>query len=545
MKKLSDIRKVYDVLLGFLAFAIVLCLEIFAFPIPFFTNDQTLMRDIASGIYFGVPDGHLVYIMYPLGWIFSFLYSISGRVVWYDIFMFLTFPIAGGIIAWASSEKLENLLCKLLALVTVIISFLSIYSYFIVQNEYTVDAGVWGVTGLLVLILNKDGKIRKYIISVICLTFSLWLRKEIFLMLLPVILVILAWKYFFEHEKNVIRYSLILCIIAVLSFAINFFAYSSPEWKAYKEYNQARTEVFDYYGFPAYEEIKEMLASEGVSESDYELVGRGIGYMDDADGKKLKSIAKAAKDLHDRNQNLSDVKINLLYNLKLQYVSLKKNYLGRGILILGLLLCILTMLNCFSKKSAHSLLNLIPVAGICGYSLIFMVYFLYKGRFPERISLPLFSMVFWVLFAFLLIAISEANSKVNVAANAVVFLAFGLLGAIQFPKERAAIAENIEFWDSWISVVSETENYCNNNPGELFVIDPSIANYKCDYMIHNTYSSAKNALQLGYWTVGSPMYEKRKANQGFFVNAGNIESDLPVHYISFSEGNIKIDGIAK
>ena len=35
--------------------------------------DDTAMRNIASGAQTGTPDGHLVYIMYPLGWFMATL----------------------------------------------------------------------------------------------------------------------------------------------------------------------------------------------------------------------------------------------------------------------------------------------------------------------------------------------------------------------------------------------------------------------------------------------------------------------------------------
>ena len=61
---------------------------------PFYTNDQVLMRGIANGSYTGLQDGHLVYIIYPLSGILSFLYKLLPRIDWYDLLVYAALLIA-------------------------------------------------------------------------------------------------------------------------------------------------------------------------------------------------------------------------------------------------------------------------------------------------------------------------------------------------------------------------------------------------------------------------------------------------------------------
>ena len=49
------------------------------------SNDDVLLRSIASGGYTGKPDAHLIYIMYSLGMIFTGLYIAVPSVSWYDV----------------------------------------------------------------------------------------------------------------------------------------------------------------------------------------------------------------------------------------------------------------------------------------------------------------------------------------------------------------------------------------------------------------------------------------------------------------------------
>ena len=39
-------------------------------------NDDINMRDIASGAYTGTPDGHLIFMLYPMGFVLKSLYQI-------------------------------------------------------------------------------------------------------------------------------------------------------------------------------------------------------------------------------------------------------------------------------------------------------------------------------------------------------------------------------------------------------------------------------------------------------------------------------------
>ena len=52
-------------------------------------NDDTMMRDIMSGIYSGAPDGHNMQTLYPLGALIALCYRIYGSFPWYGAFLFL------------------------------------------------------------------------------------------------------------------------------------------------------------------------------------------------------------------------------------------------------------------------------------------------------------------------------------------------------------------------------------------------------------------------------------------------------------------------
>ena len=50
-------------------------------------NDDINMRDIASGAYTGTPDGHLIFMLYPMGFVLKSLYQIWPGIEWYGVMM--------------------------------------------------------------------------------------------------------------------------------------------------------------------------------------------------------------------------------------------------------------------------------------------------------------------------------------------------------------------------------------------------------------------------------------------------------------------------
>lgn len=66
------------------------------------------------------------------------------------------------------------------------------------------------------------------------------------------------------------RWEICLPMVAVtvlgIAFLGNVAGYGSPEWKAYNQYNQYRSDIYDYpdYTFPPYEEAEDLYAAVGI-----------------------------------------------------------------------------------------------------------------------------------------------------------------------------------------------------------------------------------------------------------------------------------------
>lgn len=545
LKKGTDCRKIISYLSALVMIMACICIETFICPKPFYTNDQVLMRDIASGVYTGTPDGHLVYILYPLGFLLSFLYRIVRIVPWYDIFMWITLPVCSGIITYKVMSSVKNLLAGIVISFVSVASLSSIFCFFIVQNEYTVNAGIWGLTGLFCIILASVENCRQNVWAFISLTIALWLRKEIFLMLVPFLIVIFLWKYFSTKNKKVFCSLAVLAGIALASVAIDKIAYSSKEWRDFRQYNEYRTQIVDYYGMPAYSEVASQMVEAGITEAEYNLFSNCIGWNDDYD--KLKTIAKLSKELHDANENISDVKTNLIYQIKLQYVAVKRSILGIMTVVTGVSVLAIALILSIRRRSIKELGILVPVAALGMYVIVFTVYFIYRGRFPERISLPLYAAYLFTVIGYLSVLCNNVLSKGNgkcverIAAflTMLILLCGDVFGICRYlPSQIQIIEDNHNFWNGWILRTAEIEEYANEHSDTVFYIDGSAGNYKCDYMLENRYSTGGNTLNLGFWTYGSPLQKKRKEGLGITEPVLSVKNGN-VQWITSSEFDIE------
>ena len=73
-------------------------------------NDDTAMKDILSGTYTGLPDGHNIQMLYPLSFVISLFYKVCPMLPWYGIFLLGSQLLAVWIsfcslFTWLSAQK--------------------------------------------------------------------------------------------------------------------------------------------------------------------------------------------------------------------------------------------------------------------------------------------------------------------------------------------------------------------------------------------------------------------------------------------------------
>lgn len=245
--------------------------------IHYAVNDDLAMREIASGIRSGVPDGHLIFVRYPLGWFISRCYLLlSKNIDWYGVFLLSVMAVCFVLGCYYIDLRIRNPRCKCLALI--INMLFSCVHIFLLQ--WTICAVYCCVTSLLVLnAVEKNDKRKLYGRYGICL--SLWvlgymIRKNVFflftLLSFPIVLYILFVQYSDSKKKwigiSLVLYAVLFCGVGVTEY-IHRQAYKTEQWRNYEQFNQARSELYDYYGIPDYDTNQEFYENKGISKETY------------------------------------------------------------------------------------------------------------------------------------------------------------------------------------------------------------------------------------------------------------------------------------
>ena len=269
----------------YLLVAILIAFAAFLFTykgvrIVYAINDDITIRSIASGSLSGTPDGHLIYIQYALGWIISRLYLLDRRLDWYGLVML---GLLHGCLSLVMFRVLE-LAGTLKRQVTGIALVLAAYALFGLQQaaviQYTDVSGVLAGTAVFWL-CTVDSRLdyRRFLDPAICLTLMLlsyMVRSSVLLMSLPFAALVFLYRNV-DWPNRRIRL-LVLPFGLLVGIAVVFFieqaAYDTPEWKAFLRFNGARTQIFDYCGFPDYGSNDAFYRSIGVSAESYDLLSR-------------------------------------------------------------------------------------------------------------------------------------------------------------------------------------------------------------------------------------------------------------------------------
>ena len=101
-------------------------------------NDDVLMKDLLSGAYTGVPEGHNIQMLYPISAFISVLYRISAALDWYGIFLCFLQALCVFVITYVVLERLKENKLWLLSIATIPLFMLGVVGahFLFVQYKY-------------------------------------------------------------------------------------------------------------------------------------------------------------------------------------------------------------------------------------------------------------------------------------------------------------------------------------------------------------------------------------------------------------------------
>ena len=502
-------------------------------------NDDWTLYMVISGSYLGYPEPHVNYMMYPLAWLLCKLYSITNSIPWYGIMLQGCMALCGFFLFFRIYYFLKKGIKRILVSFLSLILFLCSHIGIILLIQYTQVGAICAATAIFLFLTadtkGKNGK--EYLIenipTIIMATISLNIRENTLYMALPIAGMVFIAKWYVEDKKItkdvIARYAgLVLALGMFLggTVVIHKIAYLSPEWKEYVKVNNIWTGGVDYYGFPSYEEIEEILNENGMTREDYKI---SLAYQTFYRGKMkysdfLTIITDVAKEEYDMYHTF-DVKLEHANNALKDWLT-QDEIKPQNLVVV--LLCVTTvfLMICSRNKDAG-------IAFLCYLFGRFFAwyYLLFAGRFPARIPQGLFAMDFMTLLGFILYFELWKNTGIlkykvlKATGGTILAIMISLILYDGFHKMDELTSHVNTYQERWYGI----KEYCLKHLENRYFLSggsQTILYYSDDIFETNTIGKKQNFYSNTNFDSPSPnFYDMLGAEYGSYLGDDMIEQD--------------------
>lgn len=278
----------------------VFALMAWLLPIHFEENDDVVMCMIANGKCSGSPDGHLVFINALYGWVIAGWYMMSSAVEWYTLsFCVIQIFAMTGIVYVLVKDGGISVVLKGLLLVFVYV----IWARIIMGFQFTTTAGLLCFSGCLAM-LRSSWRWKIVGFGAIFLASLIRFKAAALVGLMCVPMFTLE----FTKSKRIFLWIVCVAFLCLLGKWFDGMFYKSPDWSAYKTYNEVRGFIHDNPNAG----LMESDLPEGVSMEDYQMFRFFCGDPQVMTLPKLQAIKSSIKGKMSARQvmvNLSQLKL--------------------------------------------------------------------------------------------------------------------------------------------------------------------------------------------------------------------------------------------
>lgn len=498
-------------------------------------NDDTMMRDIMSGVYSGTPDGHNMQTLYPLGAAIALCYRIHASFPWYGAFLLLCqfgcFFAVGVRLCTLADAFSKKLLCLLgLALFQ-----WGIWLTHMVNVQYTITSGMLVGTAVFLFVtiprsvvqnVSEDGlkalPVRGFLVkslpSLLIFLLAFQLRSEMALLVLPFLG--LAGVFCWWEDRpvftgdNLKKYGVLLLLLLAgmgLSLGADALAYGG-EWRTFRQFFDDRTTIYDFYQEVVTEDrfaadLDEMGVRYGAR---LLLENYNYGLDEKIDAQLLADVAAYAKEhvggVRDWGKLFKD-KL-LLY----RYRSFHGGDAPYNLLVwFGYAANIIVVVMLYKRR--RELLSMcLQLLGILLVRSALWMFLLLRGRDPDRITHPLYLAEFCLLAGMFLRRIVCGTAARNLLRGAAAALC--LLSAISVikavPAVRADQVRRQEINRDWEAI----DAYCRARPDTFYFEDVYSTVAFSGKLLERRDNTFSNYDIAGGWMCKSPLYRKKLAAFG-------------------------------
>ena len=479
-------------------FAIIFC----SVPVVYGINDDTTMRDIAAGAITGTPDGHLIFVKYALGKLLSIIYSVLPGMDWYaliwlGLIIFCYILIIYRIHSMCIRKNVNPYLETLGYLLLFTLVFLKHFAEF----QFTTVAAVIAGTAIYIYYTvdpteKTSIRIRDYILVLILMWLTYCIRSSVFMMALPFGGILFLFK-----RGLCLKEKIGILLIALIGLGAVIFieneAYDSQEWRNYKEFNEARSVVYDYYGVPNYIENKEFYDSIGMKECDVINLERyNLYFVEEIENGKMVQVAQyAQKQWENSHTFLQRVKNGLKLTLK--------GFLAEDNLLLNFLAKLLLFYNIIKawKKKQKEIFLSVSILVIEG---ILWLYLGYEGRLPDRVGAGLLLIELICSLAVWYQSSKETRNFKFSTNNKVFILCCVLMAGLSVAKLASVRADGIQITES-NREFEEMNSFFEQNQENIYFYPVNFTSGYTENLNISQNFEVSNGCSMGGWLTFSPL----------------------------------------
>ena len=503
--KYEDAKKhlfVFEILLGILLTASVAALS----GLRYENNDDVIISGLLSGNLLGISQWRIfqyvhVVSAFPLHLLYDLLPSIPWYGAWQILLRFLAFFLPLNAIN-SNAKKWSSFMTVTFTWTMLYLSFWMMHA----RIQYTSTAEIVAFMGFICFTFQKNR--RKALLSFIAMELTAYsVRPNGMELVLPLgaSIFLLDSLRGTDRKKTLKKIFLGVCVCAAIIATgelLTRLVCVNKEYAMANAANDGRGEMFDYAGFPPYEEVADVLTSKNVSREKYEAFSHYLILDWDVSDGALTELAAIA------SKNAGSTKASLTEILKKMAETTFQTHLGT----LSRILACAWIVALFSLFFFQRFQYLFVVAGYHFAKLITWGYLFYKGRTPSRVTYPLLlieTIVAACIFLRVILDCQESQTQKENARkslwNSLHFVAWiGCVALIALISLKGMLNQYRHLTSQENATVlietahDQMEAYCNSRPNDLFITSNEIYAYVQRHLF-DAGSANNNYVYSGGW----------------------------------------------
>lgn len=489
-------------------------------------NDDTAIRDIVSGIHSGKPSAHSIQMLYPLSWVLSICYTLLPQIPWFGMFLHVCQMACVFVIGYELIRLMHRLWSKIAVFLVFLLTLSATLLYQLVFIQYTVVCGM-----LMVAAVFRIGRAALHrqkqtdALSAILLLTAFQLRTEMCLLLFPFVGLVLFAKWLRSGNVRSLQsskkyYSGLLCVVLLMGcfYVADEIAYCGSQWKDFMRFFDQRTVLYDFIGFPQYDDNQLFYEENHIGREEYQLLENYNFSLDEN-----WNTASFEKLIQYRKEQVGGANTQPIYCYAGTYTTEKLtgalwsykqrllyNRSGAWYYVIAMPYLCIFMIALLRRKYFVLLQTALLFMGRSAL----WIYLLLRNRMPDRIMIPLYFIESIVLLSWLieeLCLLKPKNKALKQWWAMGIILLFVVVGATHIHEEAMLVEKEFTRREQANEDWQRMQAYCSQFGKNYYVLDVYSTTAYSEKIYQNVDNSLRNYDLCGGWLAKSPLTAEKLA----------------------------------